>query len=163
MKGKKKKLELYKNAHSLLTEALKEFPETMWKYKPSKREWSIHEIIIHIADSEASSYFRCRRFIAEPNSMIPGYSQDTWAVKLEYHNRNTVDAIELFRHLRKASYELIKNLPDSIWKNICFNTESGVWTFEFWLEEYSKHIPVHIAQMRRVYGQYLKANKKSRK
>ena len=32
--------------------------------------WSIHEIILHLADSEATCYVRCRHFIAEPGSSV---------------------------------------------------------------------------------------------
>jgi hypothetical protein len=32
----------------------------MWKWKPAPDQWSIHEVIAHLADSEANGYARCR-------------------------------------------------------------------------------------------------------
>ena len=57
-------LQQYETGHTLLGEALKEFPTTMWKYKPASNKWSIHEIVIHLADSEIQSHVRCRMIIA---------------------------------------------------------------------------------------------------
>ena len=45
---------------------MKQFPKEMWDFKSELNPWSIHNIIVHITDSEANSYIRCRRFIAEP-------------------------------------------------------------------------------------------------
>jgi hypothetical protein len=54
------KIALYQEADELLTSALNQFPKEMWQYKPGPDRWSLHEIIVHIADSEANSYIRCR-------------------------------------------------------------------------------------------------------
>ena len=109
-------IESYGKAYDTLVAALQEFPKEMWQWKPSPEKWSIHEIIVHIADSEANSYIRCRRFVAEPGSAVLGYDQDKWAAALNYHEQSTDDALQLFKYLRKASYDLIKNIPDEVWE-----------------------------------------------
>ncbi|HXW62995.1 MAG TPA: hypothetical protein VEJ45_10365, partial [Candidatus Acidoferrales bacterium] len=58
-------LESFGRAPVLLSTILRQLPKKMWLYKPSPDRWSIHEIIVHLADSEASSYVRCRHQIAE--------------------------------------------------------------------------------------------------
>jgi len=58
------KIERYKNGYSELVNALKEFPGEMWTFKPSKDRWCIHEILVHIADSEANAFVKCRKLIA---------------------------------------------------------------------------------------------------
>jgi len=60
----------------------------MWQYKPGPDRWSIHEIIVHLADSEANSYIRCRRFIAERGSRVMGYDENRWGNSLNYHGRS---------------------------------------------------------------------------
>src|SRR5580700_2388569 len=135
-------VESYGRAYDLVIDGLKEFPEEMWKWKPSLEKWSIHEIIIHLADSEANSYVRCRRLIAEPGSGVYGYDQDKWANLLDYHNQSTDDALELFKSLRKGSYDLLKTVPDKIWETATINhSENGIMTFEEWLKDYEAHIP----------------------
>ena len=150
------KLESYGTANEKLISELSSLPKEMWQFKPSPAEWSIHEIIIHLADSEANSYIRCRRFIAEPGSMVMGYDQDLWANSLKYHNQSTEEALELFRLLRLMSYNLIKDLPEKTWANVVEHSENGIMTMDDWLDIYEKHIPAHIEQMKRIYAMWIK-------
>lgn len=143
-------IESYGKAYDTLIKGLEELPEEMWQWKPAPDRWSIHEILLHIADSEANSYIRCRRFVAEPGSGVYGYDQDAWAVKLDYHSQSVSEALDLFKLLRKASYNLIKNLPDEVWQSATVqHSEMGTVTFEEWLRIYEDHIPAHLHQMRR--------------
>ncbi len=147
-----RKIEVYGSANDLLTAALTEFPPGMWQYRSAPDNWTIHEIVIHIADSEANSYVRCRRFIAEPGSMVLGYDERGWADRLRYHEHSTADALQLFKWLRLESYHLIKTLSPVVWSNTVNHMESGVMTMDQWLDIYARHIPDHIAQMRAVYA-----------
>jgi hypothetical protein len=153
-------IESYGKAYDTLIEALKEFPKEMWQWKPAPDKWSIHEIIIHITDSEANSYVRCRRFIAEPGSGVYGYSETRWATALNYHNQSINESLELFKLLRKSTYYLIKNVPDHVWETATVqHSHAGLMTFEQWLQIYEEHIPVHIRQMKRNFEAWKNQNK----
>lgn len=114
-------IESYGNAYNLLVEALKQFPKKMWQWKPAPEKWSIHEVIIHITDSEANSFVRCRRFVAEPGSGVYGYDENKWAKNLDYHSQNIEESLELFKQLRKASYDLIKTVNEKCGRQQLFN------------------------------------------
>jgi hypothetical protein len=145
------KIESYGNAHRLLVAALQQFPVAMWQYRDAPDGWTIHETIVHIADSEANSYIRCRRLIAEPGSTVLGYDENLWAHKLHYHNQDTAGALELFKWLRGQSYRLIKSLPEEVWSNTVNHTEQGMMSMDTWLDIYERHVPEHITQMQHVY------------
>ena len=143
-------IDSYGQAYSFLLEALKEFPKKMWQWRPAPDKWSVHEIIVHIADSEVNSYVRCRRFIAEPGSGVYAYDENKWANKLNYHDQNIEEALELFKLLRKMTYDLIKNLDDNTWKTATVDhSDNGIMQFEDWLRIYEEHVPIHIRQMNR--------------
>ncbi|MEP7359610.1 MAG: DinB family protein, partial [Anaerolineales bacterium] len=127
------KIASYGAAHAVLAAALERFPTEMWHYRPAPDRWTIHEIIIHITDSEANSYVRCRRLLAEPGSTVLGYDEWQWAKALDYHAHSPADALELFKWLRRLSYTLIKDQPDSVWANTVTHTESGPMTLDDWL------------------------------
>ena len=152
---RKQRIEAYGMAHQQLVSALGRFPREMWQFRPAPDQWTIHEIIVHIADSEANSYTRCRRLLAEPGSSILGYDEGTWARELGYQDQNTGDALELFKWLRHNSHALIRDLPESAWSNTAIHSESGLMTLDDWLGVYASHIPDHIEQMQRVYGAWL--------
>jgi hypothetical protein len=148
---RRQKIDLYGHAHTLLVEGLQRFPKEMWKFKPSPQAWSIHETIVHIADSEANSYARCRRFIAEPGSTVMAYDENQWARALRYHEQSTDEALELFKWLRHSSHVLVQDLPEAVWANTINHPESGLLTMDDWLDIYARHIPEHLKQMQAVY------------
>jgi hypothetical protein len=150
------KIESYGQAYQRLVAGLKGFPREMWQFRSAPDLWTVHEILVHIADSEANSYVRCRRFIAEPGEGVMAYDEMGWARRLDYHARDPQEALELFRWLRQISYHLISTLPEKVWSNTVYHPESGVMTLEDWLDVYERHIPDHLAQMQEVYEEWLK-------
>jgi hypothetical protein len=150
------KIEAYGMAHQQLTAALERFPREMWQFRPAPERWTIHEIVIHITDSEVNSYVRCRRLLAEPGGTVLGYDENKWARDLRYHQQSTDGALELFKWLRHQSYTLIKDLPESVWSNTVHHTEDGVMTMDDWLDTYERHVPEHIEQMQANYDDWVK-------
>jgi len=152
---RQQKIESYGKAHAKLVEALQQFPQEMWQFRAAPDDWTIHEIVVHITDSEVNSYIRCRRFIAEPEKPLMAYDEERWAKSLDYHSRSTDDALALFKWLRGNTYKLIKSLPESTWANSVYHPENGTMTLDDWLDVYDRHVPEHIEQMQRVYRAWL--------
>ena len=146
------KIELYGNGYKLLTETLKDIPHEMWKFKPEPTEWSVHEVLIHLADSESNAALRARKLIVEPDGALMGYDQALWADELNYHDHSYEDALEVLRLVRKTTYELLKKQPDEVFEHSVKHPEyNEPYTFEKWLDIYSAHIPGHIEQIRNNY------------
>lgn len=148
-------IEAYGEAYQHLVTALGGLPREMWHFRAEESGWTVHEIIIHIADSEANSYIRCRRFLAEPGSDVLGYDENRWAKELNYAHQDADDALKLFRWLRHNTYQLIKELPESAWTNSVRHSESGTMTLDDWLTIYERHIPDHIRQMEGIHAAWL--------
>jgi hypothetical protein len=156
---RKQQIEAYGLGHQELVSALERFPREMWQFRPAPDQWTIHEIIVHIADSEANSYIRCRRFIAETGKPVMAYDENRWADLLNYHGQNPEDALELFRLLRKMSHRLIKDLPDAVWSNTVEHPENGIMAMDDWLRIYANHVPAHIQQMEATHAAWLAEEK----
>lgn len=143
------KIELYGRGFELLKAALSEVPAEAMKFKPEPKEWSVHEIIIHLADSESNAALRARKLIVEPGGALMGYDQDQWAIELHYHEQSTEDALETVRLVRKTTYELLKRQPDEVFTHTVKHPEyEEPYIFEKWINIYSAHIPGHIEQIR---------------
>ena len=148
-----KKIELYGKGFDMLVETLKDIPRDMWQFKPELSEWSIHEVIIHLADSESNAALRARKLIVEPGDTVMGYDQDQWTTVLEYHDQDLEDALEVVRLARKTTYHLLKKQPDVVFEHIVMHPEyKEPYTFENWLNIYSAHIPGHIEQIMNNYN-----------
>jgi len=146
------KIELYGKGFGMLVDVLQGIPRDMWQFKPAPREWSIHEVIIHLADSESNAALRARMLIVEPGGTVMGYDQDQWADALNYHEHDLEDALEIVRLARKTTCALLKKQPDEIFEHIVMHPEyNEPYTFENWLNIYSAHIPGHIEQIMNNY------------
>jgi hypothetical protein len=153
------RIESYGAAHATLLRALERFPREMWQFRPAADAWSIHEVLVHIADSEANSYVRCRRLLAEPGSTVLAYNEAKWASDLRYHEQSPDDALELFRWLRRKSFDLIRDLPEEAWSNTVYHSEDGWITLDAWLVTYEGHIPDHIEQMQAIHAAWARRGK----
>jgi len=153
------RIESFGAAYKRMVKTLGTLPREMWAYKPFPSEWSVREIIIHLADAEANGYVRFRRFIAEPGSKVMAYDQDIWAKKLNYKNQDVEEPLQLFKYLRSTTYSILKGLPDEVWTNTVEHSENGIMTLEDWLEIYDNHATAHIAQMKHNLKLWKKANK----
>lgn len=146
------KIELYGRGYDLLMAALAEIPREAWLFKPEPREWSVYEVLIHLADSESNAALRARKLIVEPGGTLMGYDQDKWTHDLNYHEQNFEDALEIVRLVRKTTYELLKRQPEQIFGHSVKHPEyEEPYTFEQWINIYAAHIPGHIEQIRKNY------------
>ena len=150
-------IEEYGRGFDLLTIALAKVPREAWSFRPLPKEWSVHEIIVHMADSESMSALRARKLIAEPGSMLMGYEEANWADALGYKEQSVEDALEIIKLARKSTYELLKRQPDEVFEHSVIHPEypDEPYTFEQWLNIYAQHIPDHINQLQRAYQTWL--------
>ena len=114
--------------------------------------WSARQVIHHLADSEAQSYARLRRLVAEPaGSIIQGYDENLWAENpiLGYNELNVSESLKVFAAVRAASLTIFRRLADSDLERWGEHTERGRITIRDWHTSYSKHPLDHAGQLER--------------
>jgi hypothetical protein len=116
--------------------------------------WTPRQVIHHVADSEAQSYARLRRLIAEPGTAIQGYDEGKWAesATLGYSTTDVAPSIEVFAAVRKSSHLLLQRLSESELENKGVHSESGEYSIHTWLETYTNHPLDHANQIRQQLG-----------
>lgn len=112
--------------------------------------WTPRQVIHHVADSEAQSYARLRRLIAEPGTIIQGYDEGKWAesATLGYTEAPVESAIAVFAAVREASYLLLLRLSESQLDNKGTHSESGEYLIRDWIRSYTNHPTDHANQIR---------------
>jgi len=151
-------LDSFGRGPALLSAALRQFPKKMWLYKPSAERWSIHEIILHLADSEAGSYVRCRQLIAQPGAPIEKFDTARWAGTLGYFHQSTREALEIICRLRRMTHHLLTAVPEPVWLHAVDHPGQAEITLEQWVERQERHIPRHVEQMIRNHEIWFKNN-----
>ena len=92
-------------------------------YSPEAGKWTIRQIMAHLADAELVGAHRLRSVIAEENPTLTAYDQDAWTRNLDYGRRKPTQSLETFRRLRAENYELLKELPESVFERTGSHTE----------------------------------------
>ena len=124
-------------------------PREAWEFIPAPGEWSIHELILHMADSESIGAHRIRKLIAEPGSTLMPYDEAQWARALHYIDQNADDALQSFRLARQMTHHLLKTLPEEVFTHTVIHPVfDEPYTFEQWLKIYIDHIPEHVGQLK---------------
>jgi hypothetical protein len=152
-------VELFGRGPALLSDTLRRCPKKMWLYRPTPYRWSIHEIILHLADSEAYGYVCCRQFIAEPGSGIAEYDASAWAGSLGYFHQSTREALSLITRLRHMTHQILRFVPESVWAHTTQVPQKGIITLDRWVEIQSNHIPHHIEQIERNWDDWSKTHR----
>jgi hypothetical protein len=154
---REEKIEQYGHGYDLLIAALAGVPQEAWQYKASPDEWSVHEILVHMADSESMAALRVRKLIVEPGTTLMAYEESKWAGALNYQKMDTEDALQVIKLARRTTYRLLKTLPDDVMNHAVKHPEmSEPYTFDIWLGIYSRHIPDHIEQLKKSYEAWKK-------
>ena len=68
--GRAKQAAAFAKGGARLQKALRKFPRKMWSFSKDPKNWSIAEILWHLADHEANFYVRLRKAAAEPGGPV---------------------------------------------------------------------------------------------
>jgi hypothetical protein len=125
-------------------------PASNLRQRPTPEQWSVGEILAHLADAEVVYGWRMRAIVAEPGRQIEAYNQDAWAATGHYEKRDPNESIELFRVLRKANLAFLRSLTPEQWKHYGIHAERGQETMECLVDLYAGHDLNHIRQIERI-------------
>lgn len=141
----------YGNGMSLFRQALAEVPAEAMQWRPAPGKWSVHEIVVHCADSETNASMRIRYLVGEDRPTIHGYDQDRWARVFDYHAQPLDLSLAQVAAVRGWTHAFITSLPDAAWSRAGTHTEmpGESYTAEKWLEIYTEHLEIHARQVRR--------------
>jgi uncharacterized damage-inducible protein DinB len=112
--------------------------------------WSIHEIVLHTADSELQGTFRIRKVWSEPGSALPAFDQDRWAQALDYPRRGREareGALALLALLREQTGPLLLGATPRDWAKSGTQPKFGTVTLRNLLELYADHGERHLEQI----------------
>jgi hypothetical protein len=148
-------LHAYMTGPSDLRTAIESFPSKMWAFKPAANSWSIHEIVVHLADTEVQSHVRFRTVISEPSTTLPYYDEYRWSQALGYSRQGIPMSLRIISLMRECNHSLLTSIHHSLWLNSCIHAVRGPETLETLVRGYTSHIGQHIGQMRRCHDAWL--------
>jgi hypothetical protein len=146
---REKLIEQYARGPARVREALAKVPKEALQWRPAEGKWSVHEVVVHCADSETNAALRIRYLLAEKDPLIVGYDQDAWARLFDYHAQPLEDALAATAAARGRTVPLLRSMSEADWTKAGRHTESGAYTASDWLRIYAAHLEGHASQIER--------------
>jgi len=143
-------IDAYLQGEERLRAAIAGLSEEELRFKPAPGKWSIHEIIVHVADAELVGVQRMKKVLAEERPLLTSYDQDSWAHSLHYDKQDREQSLTLFNMMRESMRPILENLTDELGQRIGLHDEAGELSFRQLLERYVNHVEDHLAQIERV-------------
>ncbi len=146
----------YAEGPKLLEAAVAGIPEAELHFKPGPEHWSIHENVVHVADTDLVQAARVRYILAQPGSALIGFDQNLWASAMDYATQSFEGSLALLRALRASTTHLLRRAPAAAWEQTGMHTEYGPQTLEQGVQRYADHVHYHlrtIAKRRRQYAE----------
>lgn len=149
-------LERYRRGPEVLAVALTGVFGEEEDFARAPGKWSVRQIVAHLADAELVAAHRLRQIVAEDNPTIVAFDQDKWAANLDYTRRKPKQSLETFRRMRAENYELLKELPESVYERTGNHTERGRVTLREMVEGFANHAESHARQLQEIREEYKK-------
>ncbi|KRF43570.1 DinB family protein [Paenibacillus sp. Soil787] len=144
----------YALGYAMLRDAIEGLTEVEFRFKPAPDKWSIHQILIHVTDSEISSTTRLKKVLAEDEPTLISFDQDAWANNLGYDLLDREQYLLLFKLLRSSMKTILDNLTTEQSERVGVYVDQGRFTFKQLMEYRIEHVRNHLAQIERVKKAY---------
>ena len=145
---RKELLAVYKRGPLALRKALAGLTAKDLDAHPIKGEWSIREIVCHLADGEQISAIRLRRLLVEDQPLLRvRIDPAAYAKKGRYDKIPLPVALAAFDGSRGMSFAVLSNLSPADWNRAGTLSEHGPYSVGNWLQANVNHLAAHIAQI----------------
>lgn len=132
------------------------------KRRPGAAKWSVAEIIAHLADDELVGAYRIRKILERPGMPIEAFDQEKWAETGKYAKRDAKKSLELFRGLRTANLDLLKEISPAQWQFYGVHAERGEESIRTISKHLASHDINHIKQIEAILGKGAARSRKRR-
>ncbi len=140
-------------------DALRRFPDQLEQIvlplsdaeldKQFETEWTVRQIVHHLADSHMSANFRFKKPLTETRPDFMGYDQDAFALLGDYR-LPIAPSLQLLRGLHERFVALLESLSEEDWQRSGVHSEWGETTVEDVARRYAEHGLNHLEQIDRV-------------
>ena len=115
---------------------------------PAPDEWSVLELLGHLADAEMVMSARYRWTISQDQPPLLGYDQDQWVARLRHNQEEPDHLLALFSGLREANVRLWGRTSADERTRVALHAERGPESYDLMFRMLAGHDRFHLNQMR---------------
>ena len=121
--------------------------------RPAEGEWSVLELLGHMADAELVMAMRYRLVLAQDEPPVAGYDQDAWVAAFHGSGDDADALLALLAALQRANLDLWLATPDAARQRIGVHSERGPESYDLMFRMQAGHSRVHRAQAERALAE----------
>lgn len=120
------------------------------RWKPTPKDWSILEIVNHLADEEVEDFrMRLDLTLHQPNTPWPPIDPPKAAVDRQYNERELGESVSRFVNERKESVRWLRMLFPPDWTKTYAHPKIGAISAGELLASWAAHDALHLRQLSR--------------
>jgi uncharacterized damage-inducible protein DinB len=113
--------------------------------RPGPGQWSILEVVVHLADSDAIAIDRMKRMLTDDNPPLLNADESAYTERLFPHEQSLEYALTLFDLGRRQFARVLRNLPPEAFERAGTHNRRGRMTVGGMVGDYIKHVDDHLA------------------
>ena len=116
--------------------------------RPVANQWSVLELLGHLADGELVLSSRYRWTLSQDHPPLLGYDQDAWVAGLRHNDDDPDELLRLFSSLRETNLRLWRRSNASERARVAMHAERGPESYDLMFRMLAGHDRFHLEQMR---------------
>ena len=129
---------------------LRDLDDAAIRARPAAGEWSIVEVVAHLADTEQRTLERVRRMLHEDRPTLAAFDQAALAIDNRYHEQDFAETLARWESLRAEHVALLDGLDADGWARPGVHEEQGAMTVQLYESHIAGEDADHMAQMARL-------------
>ena len=115
--------------------------------RPGPGDWSIQELVIHMADSDAISIDRMKRMLTEEDPALLYANESAYVDRLFCDEQSLEDALMLFEVGRRQFARVLRKLPDEAFERSGTHNKKGRVRLGEMVAAYVTHLDDHLVYL----------------
>lgn len=111
---------------------------------PIPNTWSLHQIAVHMMDSDLIGSDRMKRIACMDKPLLIGYDETGFNNLPGIEDIDTFEAIELFAKNRVFTGKILSKLSDETFSRYGIHSEKGKVTLQEMVNNYIQHLDGHL-------------------
>lgn len=139
-------LAAYLESTSNIELVLEELAESVLEARESPDDWSVRQIVHHLADVEVGDAMRLRQMLAHESPLIVPYDETLFAAGLHY-DRPIESSVATFFALRASNGAILERIEQADWRRPGRHEEHDRYSVEILVQRSIEHDRLHLAQI----------------
>ncbi|CAH1203659.1 hypothetical protein PAECIP111893_02027 [Paenibacillus plantiphilus] len=143
-------IEQYLHTYEQLAQAVEGLTDEALKWKAAPNQWSVTEVLAHLADHNIVVSFRIREILSRSEARLPAFNQDPWVNGQRANEEDAADILNVFGALLHYNSLLFQRLSPDDWEKTGVNWKGDIVSLSAIIHAFIAHVQTHLAQIARI-------------